>query len=132
MALLIERPDISRVTFCERDLLVFLHYNQEEGRLPNCGLPVPEGASRKAGEGLFIRERSGRTRGNGVKLKEGRLRLDFRKKSFRVRVVRQWHGLPRELVEAPSLEVFKARLDEALGQPGLVEGVPAHGRGGCN
>ncbi|KFW71293.1 hypothetical protein AS28_04841, partial [Pygoscelis adeliae] len=51
---------------------------------------------------------------NGFKLKEGRLRLDTRKKSFTVQVVRHWNRLPREAVDAPSLEVFKARLDGAL------------------
>ncbi|GAB0184267.1 triadin [Grus japonensis] len=74
-----------------------------------------KGAYRKAGEGLFIRECSDRTRGNGFKLKEGQFRLDTRKKFFTMRVVRHWNRLPKEVVEAPSLEVFKARLDEALG-----------------
>ena len=47
-----------------------------------------KGAYRKAGEGLFIRAGSDRTRGNGFKLEEGRFRLDIRKKFFTVGVVR--------------------------------------------
>ncbi|KAK4826983.1 hypothetical protein QYF61_013083 [Mycteria americana] len=73
-----------------------------------------KGAYKKAGEGLFTRACSDRTRGNGFKLKEGRFRLDIRKKFFTMRVVRHGNRLPREVVDAPSLEVFKARLDGAL------------------
>ncbi|KFQ92577.1 hypothetical protein Y956_06613, partial [Nipponia nippon] len=51
---------------------------------------------------------------NGFKLKEGRFRLDIRKKFFTMSVVRHWHRLPTEAVDAPSWELFKARLDEAL------------------
>jgi len=75
-------------------------------------------ACKKAGEGLFTRTCSDRKSGNGFELKEGRFRLDMRKKFFIVRVVRHWtmHWtiLPREVVDAPSLELFKARLDGSL------------------
>ena len=47
-------------------------------------------------------------------MKEGRFKLDIRKKFFTVRVVRQWNRLPREAVDMPSMEAFKARLDGAL------------------
>jgi len=73
-----------------------------------------KGAHRKDGEGLFTRVCSDRTRGDGSKLQEGRFRLDIRKKFFTMSMVKHWNRLPREAVDAPSLEVFKARLDGAL------------------
>ncbi|KFM09824.1 hypothetical protein AS27_06446, partial [Aptenodytes forsteri] len=73
-----------------------------------------KGAYKKDGGKLFSRACCDGTRGNGFKLKEGRLRLDRRKKFFTLRVVEDWPRLPREVVDAPSLETFKVRLDGAL------------------
>jgi len=71
-------------------------------------------AYRKEEKNLFSKACCDRTRSNGFKLKEGRFKLDIRQKYFTIRVVKHWNRLPREVVDAPSLETFKARLDGAL------------------
>jgi len=51
-----------------------------------------------------------KTRENGFKLKEGRFRLDIWEIFLTVRMVRHWNRLPREVVDAPSLETSTVRL----------------------
>ena len=111
-----------------KELALFSLEKKTPGR-PFSSLPVLKGGYREDGKGLFIRECRDRMRGNGFKLKEGRLRFGIRKKFSTVRVVRHWNRLPRWGGGCPLPGSVQGQVGRGFEQPGLVEGVPAHGRG---
>jgi len=73
-----------------------------------------QGGCQENGVRLFPVVSSDRIRGNGHKLKPGKFQLNPRKNFFPLRVTEPWPRLPREVVESPSLEIFKTRLDAVL------------------
>ena len=74
-----------------------------------------KGAYKQKGRWLFTRVDRDRTRKNDFQLTQRRFSLNIRRKFFTQRVMTHWNRLPKEAVDAPSLEAFKARLDVALG-----------------
>ncbi|KAJ7404723.1 hypothetical protein WISP_143886 [Willisornis vidua] len=114
----VQRRDTNMITgmehlSCEERLRELGLLSLEKRRLQHClivTLQYLKETYRKDGERLF----SDRTRESGFELKEESVKLDIRKKSFTVRVMRHRNRLPREAVDAPFLEVLKARLDGTL------------------
>lgn len=65
-----------------------------------------------------VRNCSDGTRTNGYRLKEGKFKLDLRKKFFTMRAVRHWNRFSKEILDVATLAVFQARLDKTLSSLG--------------
>ena len=117
---------------CEDRLRELGLFNLEKRRLRGdliAAFQYLKGAYKQEGNQLFERVDNCRTRGNGLKLREGRFRLDIREVLYRGsgEVLEQ---LPREAVDAPSIPGgVQGQVGWGPGQPELVRGSPAHGKG---
>jgi len=97
-----------------RELGLFsLKKRRLRGDLINAYKYLKGGYQEDAGR-LFSVMPSYRTRGNRLKLKHRKFRLNLRKNFFTLRLTEPWNRLPREIVDSPSLEISKTCLDKVL------------------
>jgi len=93
-------------------------------------LQYQKGAYRKDREGLFTRVCSDRTKGNDSKLKEGRFRL--KEDILYSEGCEALEQVAQRSCGYPLPGSVQGQVGWGFEQPGLVEDVPAHGRGGWN
>lgn len=95
---------------------IFYFFNSLLLVMKNMAFQNLRGVYKHEGNQLFTWVDSDRTKEDDFKLKEGMLGLDVRRKIFAETVLRCCNRLPREAVDSLAQEVFKAKLDGALGK----------------
>ena len=68
----------------------------------------------------FKLKEGSRTRGHNAALVKEQCRLDMRKYSFSQKVINEWNKLPKDCVNASSVNIFKNRIDIYLIREGYT------------
>lgn len=110
---------------------VLVGQGEAPGELLSCIFYSQQGEFSNSNPGftsnLLSQATSGRMNGNGLKLPQGRFRLDMRENFFTKRAIKHLNRLPWEVVESPSLEMFKKHVGVVLKRHGLVVGLAMTG-----
>ena len=89
-----------------------MEYRRKRGDMIQC-YKIMNGLVRIEAQDLFTRVPSINTRGHGQRVLRTKAHKATRIKSFSQRTIKSWNSLPIDVINAPSINAFKSRLDEA-------------------
>ena len=62
-------------------------------------------------QNLFVMANNTKTRGHSMKIYKQQCNTNLRRNVFTQRAIDNWNGLSQEVVDSPSVNCFKSRLD---------------------